>query len=498
MGHRRGGHLADAGGQEREQVDHIRQSYRDHYDKDLDEVLRDETSGKDREHVDALLKGKENKGEVDAVRIQAEMDGVFGDEEEVLKTLERAQPRRTRGRSQQRTRRSTAAPEGEEPQRFLLSRIEADGNFSADQKERARNLIGVAAAPSPEEARRLEAEAAAGRIKVAVDGMGTDENTVRDMLGGRSRQEIDDIAAAYEAGYGHNLRDRWPRSGTGPSSRRSSPCSTPARTAAKDPGVAAEQDAARLKQAVDGMGTDEDKIRDILGGKSKAEIDDDRRRLPGKIRPQPARPPGRGVRRGRAAGDPVAVRRRQGRRQGSQGRMDRDAARLKQAVGRHGHRRGQDPRHPRGQEQDRDRRAGPGVRAEIRPQPARAAGRRAGRPRAGGAGGPGLRPRQDRPRRSRRERRTPAPPAPAAGGRAGRGPLADQQDPGDGQGRVRRAAPGPQRRARRGRGRHRRPGARRAAARVRRGRPRLDDQLRKTRPPSGPPPAPPWWPPPRS
>ena len=54
-------------GKSAEEVDMIRKSYRDHYDKDLDKVLRDETSGKDREHVDALLKGKENRAETDAV-----------------------------------------------------------------------------------------------------------------------------------------------------------------------------------------------------------------------------------------------------------------------------------------------------------------------------------------------------------------------------------------------------------------------------------------------
>jgi type III secretion translocon protein HrpF len=260
-------------GKSKDQVDRIRQSYRDHYDNDLDQVLRDETSGKDREHVDALLKGKENQGEVDAVRIQAEMDGAFGGEEEVLKTLEKATPAERRQIAEAYAQKY-GAPEGEDPQKFLLSRIEADGNFGAEQKERARNLIGVAGARSPEEARRLEAEAAAGRIKVAVDGWGTDENTVRDMLQGRFKQEIDDIAAAYERKYGHSLRDRLAEETDGAEQQEILSLFDAGKDGVKDPTAAAGQDAARLKQAVDGMGTDEDRIRGILAGKSGKEIDE--------------------------------------------------------------------------------------------------------------------------------------------------------------------------------------------------------------------------------
>ena len=65
------------------------------------------------------------------------------------------------------------------------------------------------------------------------------------------------------------------------------------------------------------------------------------------------------------------------------------------------------------------------------------------------------------------------------------------------QGRVRRAAPRPQRRTRRGGGRSGDEARAGQLLGLRRGRPRFDGQRPRTRRPSGPPPARRWWPPPR-
>jgi hypothetical protein len=256
-------------GKSAQDISLIRASYQDHYGKDLDHVLRDETSGKDREHVDALLKGKENRGETDAVRIQAELEGTFGDEQEVLKTIEKASPEERHAIAEAYVKKYGGS--GDTPEKALLSKIEGDGNFSAEDKNRARALLSVGAAKTPEEARRLEAEAAAGRLKVAVDGAGTDEGTLREVLGGKTKQQIDDIASAYQSRYGHDLRQRLVDETSGP--ERDEILSLYDHGKDAGGGVAAERDAARIKDAVDGMGTDEDTVRGVLAGKSKQEID---------------------------------------------------------------------------------------------------------------------------------------------------------------------------------------------------------------------------------
>jgi hypothetical protein len=255
------------------EIDALRKVYKDEYHKDLDGLLRDELDDDkdDLAHLEGLLKGKENQAETDAVKIHAEMDGVFGDEEEVLKLIEKGSPAERQALAAAYAKKY-GAPAGEDPQKFLLAKIEGDGNFDGAQKERARALLGAAGARSPEEARRLEAEAAAGRIKVAVDGWGTDEGTLREMLKGKSKQQIDDMARAYQDKFGHSLRDRLVDELSGGEKDEILSMFDAGQDGGKDPRVVAEQDAARIKEAVDGMGTDEDKIRDILGGKSKEQI----------------------------------------------------------------------------------------------------------------------------------------------------------------------------------------------------------------------------------
>jgi hypothetical protein len=105
-------------------IDLLRRSYRDHYEGDLDTVLRKELGGGDRERLEKLLKGTPGK-----------------------------------------------AP---------------------------------AETPPPPPA----GEDAAARLKKAVDGVGTDEGAIRDVLKDRSKPEIDELARVYQQRYGHDLRGR--------------------------------------------------------------------------------------------------------------------------------------------------------------------------------------------------------------------------------------------------------------------------------------------------
>ena len=150
------------------------------------------------------------------------MEGAFGDEEEVLKTLEKATPGERHAIAAAYARKY-GAPTGSEPEKFLLSRIERDDNFDAEEKQRAGNLLGVGSAQTPEEARRLEAEAAAGRIKVAVDGGGHRRgDDPRDA--GRAIQAGDRRhGPVYQASYGHDLRDRLVDECTGGAERAGDP-----------------------------------------------------------------------------------------------------------------------------------------------------------------------------------------------------------------------------------------------------------------------------------
>lgn len=96
-------------GKTAEDIALIRRSFNDQYGKSLDEVLGDELSGDDQAHADALLRGSENQAEVDAVRINAELEGTFGDGRRSSRSSRR-RPRKIAARSQKPMQRGTMAP----------------------------------------------------------------------------------------------------------------------------------------------------------------------------------------------------------------------------------------------------------------------------------------------------------------------------------------------------------------------------------------------------
>lgn len=251
----------------------IRRSFKDQYGKDLDEVLSDELSGADQDHARALLEGSENQSGVDAVRIKAELDGRFGDESEILKIIEKAAPEDRRAIAEAYAKRN-GGPEGAEAEAFFLEALEEDLN--EDEMARARALMSAGAAESPEEALRLESEAAAGRLKDAVDGMGTDEDAIKEVLAGKSAREVRAIQDAYQRLYGDNLGDRLQKEAAGRGehdlfARYLNP------VAEGDAEGQAIASAERIKDAVDGgtfgFGTDEAALREEFAGKTQEEVD---------------------------------------------------------------------------------------------------------------------------------------------------------------------------------------------------------------------------------
>jgi hypothetical protein len=112
------------------------------------------------------------------------------------------------------------------------------------------------------------------QLHKAVDGAGTDEDALRNTLQGKTPEQIQAIDAAFEKRYGTDLKSRLQDDLSGDDAAGILHLlDTPA---TNDPHRAAwqiEQDAVELHRAVDGLGTDEESIRRILGMHSKGEID---------------------------------------------------------------------------------------------------------------------------------------------------------------------------------------------------------------------------------
>ncbi|WP_374565011.1 annexin [Ideonella sp.] len=119
-----------------------------------------------------------------------------------------------------------------------------------------------------------QADDSAIQLHKAVDGLGTDEDKLREVLQGKTPEQIEAISAAFHQRYGSDLASRLEEDLSGDDAAGILHLlQTPG---ANDPQRAAwqtEQDAVELHRAVDGLGTDEDSIRQILGMHSKGEID---------------------------------------------------------------------------------------------------------------------------------------------------------------------------------------------------------------------------------
>lgn len=75
-------------GKSAQEIEMLSRAFKNNYGRDLKEVLDGELSGADKDHAHALLRGDEHRAEVDAVRVKAEIDGSFGDDQEILKLIE--------------------------------------------------------------------------------------------------------------------------------------------------------------------------------------------------------------------------------------------------------------------------------------------------------------------------------------------------------------------------------------------------------------------------
>ncbi|NOJ96007.1 hypothetical protein HMI51_24115, partial [Corallococcus coralloides] len=316
------------------QIAMIRQSYQDHYGKNLDAKIRDELGGSDLRRAEGLLQG--NAARSDAVNLQSEMDGLFGSNEDMLKILEKRSPAERHAIAQQYADMNGGTPAGQKPEDVLLARMgrEMDGA----QLERARSMLHAGQASTPAEATALEtralkagleedmagwgtdegriferleratpeqrailaqdeglkaklkdelsteeydravglmqgnpAQADAARLREAMGGFfGADESGVRDILQGKTPEQLNALKAEYQRQTGQSLDAQVRRWDGGDRDVTLRLLNPPAADDAKGQ---AEASAERLFLAMDGMGTDEDAIRSELGGKSKAQLD---------------------------------------------------------------------------------------------------------------------------------------------------------------------------------------------------------------------------------
>ncbi|WP_163992362.1 annexin [Pyxidicoccus caerfyrddinensis] len=242
-------------GKSPEQLDLIRKTYKDQYRKDLDKVIRGELSGNDKKKAEALLKGDGAKS--DAVAIQAEMDGVFGSDEEILKTLEKKSPEQRHAIAQKYAELNGGAPAGQSPEDFMLSRLEKE--LDKDQMARARNMLGVAQAKTPEEAAKLEAQAIKDGLREDIRGAGTDEDRIFQRLEKATPEQRAILLQDPKLLKG--LKDDLSKEDY-------------ARAMGLLQGNSAQADAARIRGALDGLfGADEDAVRGVLEGKTPEQVE---------------------------------------------------------------------------------------------------------------------------------------------------------------------------------------------------------------------------------
>ncbi|OKH50474.1 hypothetical protein NIES2101_19265 [Calothrix sp. HK-06] len=204
----------------------------------LDNVL-DHLGGEDKEVTEALLLGDKEKAA--AARIAEAIEGLGTDEKAVYKYLEGKNPEeieKIKKAYQEKTGRTLAA--------------DIEDDFSDAEKDQADALLA-----------EDKAAAAAARIKEAADGLGTDEKGIYDQLKGKSQQEREAIVKAYEDKYGKGSFDTMLKDELSDDDLKQA--QQYKNKGELDPSFA-------LNLAMNGLGTDEDLIKETLKDKSKEEI----------------------------------------------------------------------------------------------------------------------------------------------------------------------------------------------------------------------------------
>lgn len=225
-------------GKTAEQIAAIKTAYKDHYNRDLVTDLRGELSGDYLKRVDALL--QQDKTVAEATEIHRALTGAGTDEEAIHQVLRNKQPEELQALSD-----SYRKLYGVELDQAL------EGELSGAELDRARAVL-----------KGNKAEADAARLRLAMDGAGTSEETIREILSDKSKAELSQIADAYKKLYGKDLeQDLATELNTHELSEAKALLEHENITAA----------CARLKAAIDGVGTTEEEIFQVFEGRSAEE-----------------------------------------------------------------------------------------------------------------------------------------------------------------------------------------------------------------------------------
>lgn len=217
------------------EVEAIRSEYKDHYGRDLDKDVRGELSGGDARRADAMLRGDVAAGDAD--RLASAMKGLGTDEAAITETLKGKTPEQLQAISEQYQSRHGVS---------LEKALGSD--LSGRDLDKARSLLKGDGAGSD-----------VADLRAAMEGLGTNEAGVHSTLKGKSPEQLEAIGQKYQEQTGRTLEAdlRGDLSGTDLT-----------RALAAAGGDSAGADAAELRQAMDGLGTDEKAIHGVLEGKS--------------------------------------------------------------------------------------------------------------------------------------------------------------------------------------------------------------------------------------
>ncbi|QRK08227.1 hypothetical protein JQX13_51290 [Archangium violaceum] len=316
----------------------IRQSFKEHYNLDMDKVLREELGGDDLTRVNGMLAG--NKGNAGAAAIQ-QQTGWFGDKDAIIRTLQQATPseRQSIARSfQQMYAEDHRDIQAATPEEFMKKALASD--LDGAQEAQLDSLLATTQATAPAQVAQLEASAARSKVHDSLQGFfgpdsqrvfdtledlppeqkeilladtalqaemqqklskedytrargllegnsaaasaaqinsatqgwfGADKDAILDVLENTKPEDMPALKAEFQRQTNRSLESEvrgWGGDDAAVGLRYLNP------PAANDRMGQARADAERLHRAMDGLGTDEAALREVLGNKSKAQIND--------------------------------------------------------------------------------------------------------------------------------------------------------------------------------------------------------------------------------
>ena len=259
------------------EIDMIRKAYNKEYDhghadfdKDLHDEFKDDKVELDR--LNALLKGKYNttsENEARAAEMKAELDDFAVDEQGVLKMFERIPAQERQTVAETYARMYGKSQQGAEAVDYLLSQCR--DSFNDEEMARAKDLLK----PENGDFEAGAARDAAGKLRVAVEGWGTDEDTIFKVLSGKDPHQIQAINDAYQKKYGETLESRLKDELNASEWTYAAKLLNPVGPNADEASKAkweAERSAAHLYYAMEGVGTKKDIIKAELEGKTPQQV----------------------------------------------------------------------------------------------------------------------------------------------------------------------------------------------------------------------------------